>query len=113
MSSALITPEEFAAKRNAYSYPAVGLDGCIESWEQVDFLSTWQMDRHHHELLTSLDDTKAVLGYLSVVFWGHFSGKDGVPRASRAHAKVGLAIRGIREDCIGNRGNWPQDSGRA
>ena len=99
--SALMTLEEFVANRNAYSYPAVELGGSIESWNQVDFLSTRQMDRHHHELLTSQEDTKAVLGYFSAVSWGYFSGQDGVLRVARAHSRVRLALKGIGDGRIG------------
>jgi hypothetical protein len=98
---ALIRLEEFLANRNAYSYPAVGLDGSIESWTQVDFLSTLRMDRHHHELLTCREDTKVVLGYFSAVFWGYFSGQDGVLRAARAHSRVRLALKVILDGRLG------------
>ena len=93
--------EEFLAKREAYSYPAVGLDGGIESREWVSFPSTWQMDRHHHELLMSGDNATTVMGYLSTVFWGHFSGQDGVIRAARAQSRVKLAFNGISDRRIG------------
>lgn len=93
----LMTAEEFVKKREAYSYPAVGLDGTIDDWAPVRFPSTWQMDRHHEELLISDQNARAVLGYLSTVFWGYFSGQDGRVREARAKSRVKLALDRIRD----------------
>jgi hypothetical protein len=92
-----MTAEEFLKKREAYSYPAVGLDGTLDDWALVSFPSTWQMDRHHQELLTSVENARAVMGYLSAVFWGHFSGQDGRIREKRAKSRVRLALDKIRD----------------
>jgi len=83
-----LTAEQLLVKRAAYSYPAVGLDGRIDSWRQICFQSTWQMDHHHRDLLTSPDSARTVMGYLSTIFWGHFSGQGGRAMAARAEAKV-------------------------
>jgi len=87
-----LTPEQFVDRRGAYSYPAVALDGRIDSWKEICFQSTWQMDHHHRSLLTSPDTSRTVMGYLSTIFWGHFSGQDGRTRAGRARAKVRQAL---------------------
>ena len=101
--SELMTPEEFLSKREAYSYPAVGIDGTIEAWARVPSLSTWQMDRHHQELLISIENTRVVMGYVSTVFWGHFSGQDGKIREERARSvlswrstELGMAVEESR-----------------
>jgi hypothetical protein len=53
------------------------------------------MDRHHRDLLTSPDSAITVMGYLSTIFWGHFSGQDGRARAARAKAKARQALNQI------------------
>lgn len=82
-------------KRGAYSYPAVALDGHIDSWREISFQSTWQMDHHHRDLLTSPDSARSVMGYLSTIFWGHLSGQDGRVGAARAKAKARQALNQI------------------
>lgn len=96
--------EELVKNRNAYKYPAVWLAGSIESWTQEDFTSTLQMDRHHHEVLTSLDDASTVFGYLSVVFWGYFSGRDGTDNFGRAESRAKLARKAIQGGRAGGVG---------
>ena len=91
-----LTLEEFVAKRGAYSYPAVALNGCVDSWTEICFQSTSQMDNHHRDLLTSPDNVRTVMGYLSTIFWGHFSGQDGRTRAARAQAKAKHALNQIK-----------------
>jgi hypothetical protein len=93
------TPEQLVVKRGAYSYPAVALDGEINSWRETCFASTWQMDRHHRDLLTSPDSSRMVMGDLSTIFWGHFSGQDGRARAARAKAKARQALNEIEGGC--------------
>src|SRR5438093_13525641 len=78
-----ITAAEYVARRNAYAYPAVGLGGCLITLAQRTFLSIRSMENHHRFLLRSQDDESAVLGYLSVIYWGHYSGQDGIPRGAR------------------------------
>jgi hypothetical protein len=41
------------------------------------------------------------MGYLSTVFWGYYSGQDGVLRVPRAQSRVRLALIGIRDGRIG------------
>jgi hypothetical protein len=89
-----MTPREYLERRNAYWYPAVGLEGALDSWREVFFSSTREMDCHHNELLTSNENGRAVLGYLSTVFWGFYSGKDRVLRPARAEGKAMLAVNG-------------------
>jgi len=89
-----ITAAEYVARRNAYAYPAVGLGGCLINLAHRTFLSIRSMENHHRFLLRSQDDESAVLGYLSVIYWGHYSGQDGIPRGARALGKVRLAEDG-------------------
>ncbi len=96
-----MTAEEFLKKREAYAYPAVGLDGTLDDWELASFPSTWKMDRHHQELLMSRENTRIVMGYLSTVFWGHYSGQDGRIREARAKSRVKLALGQIRSGGAG------------
>jgi len=58
------------------------------------FDSTMAMDEYIHNLLISEHVEEKVLGYLSVVFWGFYSGQDGIIRQERAMGKVGLARDG-------------------
>jgi hypothetical protein len=90
----MIAFSEYVAKRNAYSYPAVGLSGCIDCWAEVDFVSTHQLDCHQRRLLLSDANEQTVLGYLSTIFWGYYSGKDNAIHSDRAKGKVRLALDG-------------------
>jgi hypothetical protein len=90
----LMTTAEYLSRRNAYSYPAVGLDGTLKNYSEWTFKSDRALESHHRDLLRSVDDREVVLGYLSVIYWGHYSGKDGVARAARAMGKVRLAWNG-------------------
>jgi hypothetical protein len=49
------------------------------------------MEYHHRTLLRSGDDAKAVIGYLSALYWGHYSGKHQRSLRPRAFARVRLA----------------------
>src|SRR2546422_8860798 len=89
-----MTPSEYLRMRNAYLYPAVGLAGSLESWRQVPFSSTCQMDCHHNELLVSHENVKTVLGYLSTIFWGHYSGQDRIVRSTWAEVMARVVLRG-------------------
>ena len=89
-----MSADEYHVCRNKYSYPAVGLDGSLESHVGRDFDTQLSMEKYHHELLRSADDTKVLMGYLSVLYWGHYSGQDQVHRAPRALGEVRLAIHG-------------------
>ena len=79
-----MTPAQYLACRNAYAYPAVGLNGCLASYAHRTFASIRSMEDHHRALLRSPDDATAVFGYLSVIYWGHYSGQDGVVRGPRS-----------------------------
>lgn len=89
-----MTLDQYLTRRNAYAYPAVGLDGTLASYAHRTFTSIRSMEAHHRSLLRSDDDDKCVLGYLSVIYWGHYSGQDKIVRASRALGKVRLAKDG-------------------
>lgn len=85
---------QLQATRNNYSYPAMALTGTISDLVQQEFDSTSKMDLHLKELLHSNNDSKTALGYASVLFWGHVSGKDKRLRMARALGKVSLALNG-------------------
>ncbi len=85
---------DYLTKRNAYSYPAVGLSGCLECWTEISFPSTYQLDCYQNTLLMSDQNEETVLGYLSTIFWGYYSGKDQKIRSGRAQGKVRLALDG-------------------
>jgi hypothetical protein len=57
----------------------------------VSFSSTVEMDRFHCRNLNSPSSTRVVGAYLSVVYWGHYSGAAGIVRAARALSKVNMA----------------------
>ena len=81
-------------RRAAYAYPAVALQGEYNNPEPIHFKSTVEMDEYINGLLLSEDLQRKILGYLSVVFWGFYSGQDGVVRQERALGKVALARDG-------------------
>lgn len=85
---------EFLERRNNYAYPAVALQGTYINPAPSIFGSTMAMDQYIHDLLISDHAEEKVLGYLSVVFWGFYSGQDGIIRQERAMGKVGLARDG-------------------
>lgn len=86
--------DELRNRRNSYAYPAVALQGTYLGPVAVNFGSTMAMDDYIHGLLLSKKPEKKVLGYLSVLFWGFYSGQDGVVRQERALGKVALACNG-------------------
>ena len=89
-----MTPAQDLIHRNAYSYPAIGLDGTLQHYTDRRFPSLVAMEDYHHKLLRSQNDNDSCLGYLSVVYWGHYSGQDQVVRSQRALGKVRLALHG-------------------
>jgi hypothetical protein len=58
------------------------------------FNSLKAMEDHHRRPLRSEDDAMAVFGYLSVLYWGHYSGQDQISRGPRALGRVRLAKGG-------------------
>ncbi|QTC00858.1 hypothetical protein JYG33_05155 [Alcaligenes sp. SORT26] len=94
MSYLQISPALLQATRNAYAYPAIALTGTLSELTQIEFESTSKLDMYLNRLLRSEEDSQAVIGYASVLFWGHVSGQDGRLRAPRAHGRVRLALNG-------------------
>jgi hypothetical protein len=97
----LMAAAAYLARRNAYRYPAVGLDGSIDQPLKREFESLKTMEAHHRILLRSNDDAKTVLGYLSVVYWGHYSSQRQVARGARALGKVRMARARLRGATFG------------
>lgn len=91
-----MTPADYVRARNGYRYPHVGLTGDLSRAAEHRFETLHELEGHHHLLLTSESDAIMVFGYVSVVFWGHFSGQDGTPRAARAMARARMAIDLVR-----------------
>lgn len=92
MYSPRITPYRYLARRKAYSYPAVGLRTRTVGRR---FASVTAMERHLYRLFRSANPADVVLGYLSVIYWGHYLGRSGKPNAPRALSKVHLALGGL------------------
>jgi hypothetical protein len=90
----MMAPNGYMTARKAYSYPAVGLSGCLNCWNEVPFDSTHQLDEYQNHLLLSDENEQTVLGYLSTIFWGYYSGKDKAIHPERARGKVRLALDG-------------------
>ena len=89
-----MTCQKLSDRRKSYSYPAVALQGEYSNPELITFDSTVAMDDYIHNLLLSENLHQKILGYLSVIFWGFYSGQDGVVRKERAFGKVALARDG-------------------
>lgn len=90
-----MTSEEYIRRRNNYSYPTIGLKGSLNELEQIQFPSTFQFDEYQRSLLTHEKEKNVVLGYLSTIFWGHYSGQNKIERPSRAMGKMRLARDGF------------------
>ena len=56
--------------------------------------SSLDLDRFHQQLLLSSNDKDLLHGFWSVVFWGYFSGTDGIFRPGRAISRVKWLIDG-------------------
>ncbi len=88
-------PHEYLqAQRNAYAYPAVALDGNAQAYTERDFETTHALDHFLHSQLVSENAENKLMGYLAVIFWGHYSGKNGQILRNRALGKVRLAYEG-------------------
>jgi hypothetical protein len=85
---------EFKKSREAYAYPTVGLRGTVAQHAHTAFATSSQLDHYHHQLLRSNEDDCVLMGYLSVLYWGHYSGSNGRTNAARALSKVRTAING-------------------
>ncbi|MBU2858386.1 hypothetical protein HF289_16485 [Acidithiobacillus ferrooxidans] len=94
MSCPRFPSQQMQTQRNAYAYPTVALGGALGNFTVENFPGTQTLDQYLNELLSSPSDESRVLGYLSVIFWGHYSGQDGRIRQERAFGKVGLAYNG-------------------
>lgn len=90
----VINPEEIKKKRSAYSYPTISIQGKFPNLSILKFTSTEKMDYYHQSLLLSASDEDVVLGYLGVIFWGFYSGKDGILREERAFSRLKIAYNG-------------------
>lgn len=85
---------KFKEHREAYSYPFVALTGTIGQHSCVEFNTSSKLDAYHHQLLRSPQDEQSVLGYLSVLYWGHYATSNGIANHNRALSKVQTAING-------------------
>lgn len=85
---------KFKEHREAYSYPFVALTGTIGHHSHIEFNTSSELDTYHHQLLRSTQDEQSVLGYLSVLYWGHYATSKGTRNRNRALSKVQTAING-------------------
>jgi len=81
-------------KRNSYSYPAVALQGKVGALVEKRFRTMHDLDNFLHSQLVSKNNEQMLNGYLSVIFWGHYSGQNGKVLINRALGKVKLAYQG-------------------
>lgn len=82
------------ARRNAYRYPAVALLGAPGNLTHTNFNPTRDLDSHFHRLLRSHNENDKLLGYLGIIYWGHYSGAAGGITPERAMSKALLAYNG-------------------
>ena len=92
--------QQIRQNRNNYAYSAVALNGNFNALNVRHFGTTTALDDYISGLLNAQDINSKILGYLSVVFWGFYSGQDGVIRESRALGKTSLAYNG-RDRVVG------------
>ena len=63
------------------------------------------MERHLYRLFRSPNPADVVIGYLSVIYWGHYLGRRGKPNAPRALSKVHVAV-----DALNKKGLKDEDT---
>lgn len=105
---------DFKKGRDAYSYPLVGLTGTVSDYHHATFPSSRALEEHHARLLGSNMEDEVLLGYLSTLYWGHFSGANGKTNAGRARARVRMALYGQTRNRKGqlSRSRGVRDIGR-
>ena len=86
--------EQLLLARNAYAYPFACLDSDLDH-KELD--SVIELDSYHYQLLRSDQDREVLNGYLSVLYWGFYSGQDGKLRGPRAKGLVNKAMRKLSE----------------
>jgi len=69
----------FFSARNQFNKPPVGLifkqrnsDQCNDSYQEIRFNTTLELDLHHQHLLRSDDDHEVLLGICSVIYWSQY-----------------------------------------
>jgi hypothetical protein len=108
----MLKAEQCQSRRTAYSYPAGGLRGSINQPEETVFPSTRVLDAHHHALLTSPAPTDRLLGYVSVVFWGHYAGANG-RRTGYVWARTQKALDAAQGSSGTRIAKWLRDAAEA
>jgi hypothetical protein len=93
-----MTPEDFIKRRKNYAYPTIGLQGDLDALEEIQFSATIEFDEYQRGLLTHETDEKVVLGYLSTIYWGHYSAQNHLDRPARAMGKVRMARDGFERE---------------
>lgn len=102
--------ERLAGARSEYAYPAASVsvqEGPGDLWLvpghyairfrpdwQDRFLSSLDLDLYHRHLLNSSHPHQVLAGLASVVYWGFFSGADGLLRDGRARARAKWFLQG-------------------
>jgi hypothetical protein len=89
-----MTPARYRRLRNGYVYPAVGL--LVTHLGQIahrSYASAQAMEVSIQRLLRSEDANDVLLGYLSVIYWGHYSAQTSDVRPGWAMAKVHRTLR--------------------
>jgi hypothetical protein len=88
----MISANAYQRRRSRYFYPAVVLRRRGTPWSGISFRSTAAHETHARRLLTSPLRAKAVLGYLSVIYWGNYASQSGKSNRKLAIARVNLAL---------------------
>lgn len=89
--------EALRAGRELYRYPAVALEGELEDLRHVEFRDVFGLEIYLQKLLRAPSADDVVLGYLSVIYWGHYSGQRNRPTAARALGRARMAYGGPRQ----------------
>jgi len=102
--------ERLAVARSEYAYPAASVavqEGSGDLWLiarrhsiifhpdwQARFTSSVDLDVYHGHLLNSPHPQEVLAGLASVVYWGFFSGADGLLRDGRARTRAKWFLKG-------------------
>ena len=97
-------PIELKRRRDSYRFPCVGLHGSPDNYSEIRFDTQKALEHYNYNLLHHYNSEFKVLGYLSILYWGHYAGQTGRTYAARARAKVDLAVEGFQREKNGQRG---------
>jgi hypothetical protein len=90
-----LQPQELKERRDGYNFPNVGLTGSLDNYQEIRFETQLLLEEYNSGLLRNANAQHKTLGYLSVLYWGHYAGQGAPPNPGFARAKVSNALEGF------------------